>query len=291
MGSGTDSIQTHLESRPLDSVDGGSPYLDDTTRPNAVTVRSRREEQSNLGYSEANCFIKQNGTTRTRNSVNEQNVFGSLERNVQTGLVNLAQSVAGWHMCWTLERRIKLNMRILHLYKAGNQYESVKGKEEIVEIDKLLNNIEQYLKRSIIRVIGVTANELNGNTLTLFNDVMKLNITNNDIDRSHRIGKQQEQTGKAHLNGNCILSNFSNLEEHAVAYGYYVFAATETWLSNAIPDNVVDINSYRTARKDRVILEGGVTFYIKTSLPFTVLTTSNDIRHRAIMNTYYFKQM
>ena len=53
---------------------------------------------------------------------------------------------------------------------------------------------------------------------------------------------------------------------------------TETWLTNNIPNSVVDISGYSLVRKDRSADKrgGGVCTYIKSSIDFTTIGERND---------------
>lgn len=56
-----------------------------------------------------------------------------------------------------------------------------------------------------------------------------------------------------------------------------VFCVTETWLKDSISDNVINVNNYSIARKDRSLAQhGGVCIYIKNSINYTILREYED---------------
>ena len=69
----------------------------------------------------------------------------------------------------------------------------------LARIDNQINAQEQYSRRNCIRVFGCT--ERNGeNTdkiiMDIANNILKVDLRLEDIDRSHRVGKRKEKDGK-----------------------------------------------------------------------------------------------
>ncbi|XP_028415844.1 uncharacterized protein LOC114539415 [Dendronephthya gigantea] len=58
---------------------------------------------------------------------------------------------------------------------------------------------------------------------------------------------------------------------------------TETWLSESVPDDPININGYQLYRRDRVNrLHGGVCIYVKTSIKCKVLSELYNVDHEVL---------
>ena len=58
---------------------------------------------------------------------------------------------------------------------------------------------------------------------------------------------------------------------------------TETWLSESVPDDPININGYQLYRRDRVNrLHGGVCRYVKTSIKCKVLSELYNVDHEVL---------
>ena len=78
----------------------------------------------------------------------------------------------------------------------------------------------------------------------------------------------------AHLNVNRLVNKLDGVHELMSTYNFDVLTLSETWLSSNISDREVTIPGYTLVRKDRngstKLNGGGVLFYIRDNIPFTV---------------------
>uniref|UniRef100_A0A1Y1M3U5 Reverse transcriptase domain-containing protein n=1 Tax=Photinus pyralis TaxID=7054 RepID=A0A1Y1M3U5_PHOPY len=77
----------------------------------------------------------------------------------------------------------------------------------------------------------------------------------------------------AHLNVRSLLAHFSEFKDMLQAASYDVLGVTETWLTDQINTDVIQIPGYNFIRIDRITTTrgGGVGMYIRTDLHFDVL--------------------
>lgn len=71
----------------------------------------------------------------------------------------------------------------------------------------------------------------------------------------------------AHLNIRSLLPKLNDLKEHLTLNNYSILCLTETWLTPAISDDVLQVGGYILLRRDRMFGRGGgVCMYIKNSI-------------------------
>ena len=70
------------------------------------------------------------------------------------------------------------------------------------------------------------------------------------------------------LNARSILNKIDELKAHIDNYNSDTLFVTETWLTESIPNEAVNISGFNVFRKDRtVVCGGGVAIYIKDDIP------------------------
>ena len=94
-----------------------------------------------------------------------------------------------------------------------------------------------------------------------------------------KINRLQEDPSKEFV-PNIVLTNVMSLVskmdelEHAIReYSADIAFITESWLKNSVPDQVIEIGSYRVFRRDRTEKEhGGVCIYTKSCYDASVIS-------------------
>lgn len=95
----------------------------------------------------------------------------------------------------------------------------------------------------------------------------------------------------AHYNIRSLLPKINAFREHIAACDYSVVCISESWLHGDIPDTYIDIHDYIVIRRDRPSRGGGVCIYIKHSINFSVINSSNRIEQlwlRLTINRRHF---
>ncbi|KAK9718379.1 Endonuclease-reverse transcriptase [Popillia japonica] len=82
----------------------------------------------------------------------------------------------------------------------------------------------------------------------------------------------------AHINARSILKNFNSLKDCVVVNDFDVVTVTETWLNDAVADDLVHINDYIVVREDRGgdRRGGGVCVFLKNQIAFKKLEIITD---------------
>lgn len=88
----------------------------------------------------------------------------------------------------------------------------------------------------------------------------------------------------AHLNVRSLFTGFNEFQNLIFDNNYDIVAVTETWLTNNIPSNVVNLNGYKFVRRDRNGSRGGgIAFYVKNHINFKIIPldiqNSNEIEN------------
>jgi len=88
-----------------------------------------------------------------------------------------------------------------------------------------------------------------------------------------------------HLNVRSIVAHFPQFKECVLKDQYDLVAISETWLSPSVSDAQIMLNGYSLVRRDRGGRGGGVAIYIKNSINFNLINTSNSIEQIWIAST------
>jgi hypothetical protein len=82
------------------------------------------------------------------------------------------------------------------------------------------------------------------------------------------------------INAQSIRHKIDELSEHVDLLRSDIISVTETWLTDFIPDEIIQIKGYSTVR-DRTAdtSGGGMSPYIRENIPFKIRT---DLQHRSI---------
>ena len=78
----------------------------------------------------------------------------------------------------------------------------------------------------------------------------------------------------AFLNVRSLVAHFNEFSDMLSQDEYDLIGVSETWLGPNIPDQTLYINGYQAVRQDRDSRGGGVMFYIKNDLQFSVVFSS-----------------
>nr|CAI5833463.1 unnamed protein product [Callosobruchus analis] len=81
----------------------------------------------------------------------------------------------------------------------------------------------------------------------------------------------------AHLNVRSLLAHFSCVKNLILENKFHIFGMSETWLDDSISDDDMHINNYNFIRLDRGSRGGGVGFYIRNDLRYSVLQMNEKI--------------
>jgi len=77
----------------------------------------------------------------------------------------------------------------------------------------------------------------------------------------------------AHINIRSIIGKINTIKNCILTNKYDIFAVSETWLTDVISDEVVNINGYRLIRRDRGHGRGGgVLLYMRDSIKCSILS-------------------
>lgn len=80
----------------------------------------------------------------------------------------------------------------------------------------------------------------------------------------------------AHINVRSLTNNFLGFKEFILQEDYDIVGLSETWLSEMISSDVVQVNNYNFIRKDRASRGGGVGLYLKSYLKYEILQASSS---------------
>lgn len=80
----------------------------------------------------------------------------------------------------------------------------------------------------------------------------------------------------SHFNVRSLCTGFDLFSDTLRESCFDVIGLSETWLNPALPDNGISISGYKIVRKDREGRGGGVAFYLKNSLKFSVVDVYNQ---------------
>lgn len=80
-----------------------------------------------------------------------------------------------------------------------------------------------------------------------------------------------------HINIRSILSGFNEFRNLILEQDFDVIAVTETWLSDAVDSDVVEIPGYQFLRKDRKGRGGGVGAYVRNSFHYQVVNVDSPV--------------
>ena len=83
------------------------------------------------------------------------------------------------------------------------------------------------------------------------------------------------------LNAQSISHKIDERSVHVDLLRSDIIYVIETWLTDFIPDEIIQIKGYSNVRRDRTndISGGGVSLYIRENIPFKIRT---DLQHRSI---------
>ena len=81
--------------------------------------------------------------------------------------------------------------------------------------------------------------------------------------------KQNKGVKIGHLNTRSLLKKIDEIKILIHQNSFDILAISETWLSDKIPNELVNIPGFNVYRKDRPSHGGGVLIYIKETLPHT----------------------
>lgn len=81
----------------------------------------------------------------------------------------------------------------------------------------------------------------------------------------------------AHLNARSILTNFNELVALILQKDFDVITFTETWLSNHITSDILQIPGYCLIRRDREGRGGGVAAYTKDTNTFHEIRADDPV--------------
>lgn len=81
----------------------------------------------------------------------------------------------------------------------------------------------------------------------------------------------------AHLNIRSLQPKVHKLHDLLIDLRVDLVALSETWLSDLIDDDMICIDGYTVLRCDRGSRGGGVCFYLKSNIKYSVITSSADI--------------
>lgn len=79
-----------------------------------------------------------------------------------------------------------------------------------------------------------------------------------------------------HLNARSLFTGFDDLKEIIFSESFQIFAVSETWLSNDLDSDLVQIPGYGIIRKDRSERGGGVALYLSNLLHYTVIELDRE---------------
>lgn len=81
----------------------------------------------------------------------------------------------------------------------------------------------------------------------------------------------------AHLNVRSLVAHFAELKGFLLNSSFDIIGLSETWLHPGVRDCDLNINGYALIRRDRISRGGGVCFYVRSSLRFSLITTDTTI--------------
>jgi len=89
----------------------------------------------------------------------------------------------------------------------------------------------------------------------------------------------------AHLNVRSLLPKIEEIKLMVKKSNFGVFAVSETWLTDSVPDEFVNIDGYRIYRNDRETCGGGVAIYVKEDIQHSFLSNliSSDIENSWVL--------
>nr|CAI5844887.1 unnamed protein product [Callosobruchus analis] len=81
----------------------------------------------------------------------------------------------------------------------------------------------------------------------------------------------------AQLDIRSLLTHFDSVKTVLLQHHFHILGITESWLDKNIPDDTVHIDQYNFVRLDRGSRGGGVGFYIRNDLKYTILQKNYKI--------------
>ena len=84
-------------------------------------------------------------------------------------------------------------------------------------------------------------------------------------------------------NAQSLVNKVADIEQHLRNNEIDLCCITESWCSDAIPNNAIKIDNYNISRKNRIGKRGGgILVYIHNSLPFTRISELEDDNHETL---------
>lgn len=113
-------------------------------------------------------------------------------------------------------KRIEDRFDSLENFFADIKKTSAENQKRIDALEERLDNLEQYSRRSNLRLYGVpdqVNEDINGLVIGIISSKLKLDITLNDLDRVHRVGKKNDN-----MKPRAILIKFTNYQKRSLVY-------------------------------------------------------------------------
>lgn len=92
------------------------------------------------------------------------------------------------------------------------------------------------------------------------------------------------------LNARSLLPSFLELSQIITQNNFDIFMVCETWLSNDIPDDLININSYKIYRRDRGSRGGGLCIFAKVVLNTIRINVKSNAIEQLWINLKYKKE-
>lgn len=80
----------------------------------------------------------------------------------------------------------------------------------------------------------------------------------------------------ANFNMRSMGTGFVEFKDHVHQFDYDIIALSETWLNPDISSDTFKLNGFQMIRNDRMLHGGGLAYYIKNNISFTVINTNNS---------------
>ena len=118
----------------------------------------------------------------------------------------------------------------------------------------------RLMKRIMLVLLLVCANDIQTNPGPNFNDSLKFNVKDFTRARGLKV---------AHINIRSVINKTDTLEILLKDKSFDVFTVSETWLKPQIPDCEVNISGYSCVRQDRLEkIGGGTMIYVRDGVPY-----------------------
>ena len=131
-------------------------------------------------------------------------------------------------VCGQLQKEVSLLKDIVK--KKDDRIEKLE--RQVAELESGMDQLEQY-RRNSVRISGIkeaNSEDIVDKTMTLFNDTMNVDITHDQIDRIHRVGRKNENKPRSILvkfatyrARDKVMRNrkvLKNISENSTAYQY-----------------------------------------------------------------------